>query len=560
MAIQTKVIHPVEPQYYHREYRNDLPRVEARVQPSVQGSDQDSWVNTAQRVGMTALPFLSLCKPLSLPISLGMGAARTYTCASVLFTTIQSGDAGQIAYQFIQTTVAVIALAGTLFAHPTGMLITTGHDLIVAIAQLAEHLQKQEYQQAMECCFSIINNVLYFSLFLHGGLELSIASLTVQILLGIYTSRAEFMKGNYIEAAGHLGMSLFRGQQLREQVQMLQMQYAIEALEKASTKSFGIQAIDAPSGESAVAEATIHHSDPSGKLKEEYIQSISEAKSSIVILTYTFSDPDVINLLVKKAGEGIKVTIVVDKDHMGSLLPHAGKFSLLTRLTGEGRLHHKITVVDQESVWIGSANLSPDALTKQNNTVIRLKSKEMATALHEEMEVFLGTRERSSKPLPPITINGQKIELLLFPNVPFGVPNSPEKKLNDYGKKRILEMINGASKSLRFAVCVWTDPDLMQAVIAAKQRGVNVEVIVWKKEESTLSALELAGINITQKPHLPLMHNKWMLVDDEDFLNCSANWSKSWFSRNDESSIIINKLTDQQRQNLLEYWTKLLLA
>jgi phosphatidylserine/phosphatidylglycerophosphate/cardiolipin synthase-like enzyme len=121
-------------------------------------------------------------------------------------------------------------------------------------------------------------------------------------------------------------------------------------------------------------------------------------------------------------------------------------------------------------------------------------------------------------------------------------------------------MIEKARLNLRFAICVWTDPDLMKAVIDAKNRGIGIEVIVWKREESTLQALEQAGITITQKRHLPLMHNKWMIADDEDFLNCSANWSKSWFSRNDESAVIINKLTDKQKQSLLAYWKQLLTA
>jgi len=68
---------------------------------------------------------------------------------------------------------------------------------------------------------------LYLSLFLHGGLELAIASLAAQILLGLYNSRAEFMKGNYIEAVGHIGMALVRGNQLAGQAKMLQTKLVV---------------------------------------------------------------------------------------------------------------------------------------------------------------------------------------------------------------------------------------------------------------------------------------------------------------------------------------------
>ena len=224
-----------KPPYYHREYTNDIPKAK--------NADKGSWVNIAQRVGMTALPFLSLYKPFSFPISLAMGGLRTYTCASQLFAVIQSGNKEQIPYELLQTTIAVISLAGTIFAHPAGMLISTGHDLIKDVVRLIDHLQKGEHQQAMESCFSIINNALYLSLFLHGGLELAIASLAVQILLGLYNSRAEFMKGNYIEAVGHLGMSLVRGNQLAGQAQMLQFKWKLESAIAGSKKAESQKAV-----------------------------------------------------------------------------------------------------------------------------------------------------------------------------------------------------------------------------------------------------------------------------------------------------------------------------
>ncbi len=522
-----------EPLYTHREYSNDV------------GSKAD----LCQRAGLAILPLLSMHQGLSFPISVGMGGLRAWTTLNELSA---SGTAAEISYQTLQSAIAVAALAGTLFKHPVGMLISTGHDLLIEIFHLLDHLNKGEHKKVLESCGSLINNALYLALFFHGTLELSIASLALQIMSDIYQLVVDGSQENYFEAAGHLAMLAVHGTQLKDLAKTLKMQYARQELERVGILNCG--------GTTLNVEADIHFSDASGQLKQEYIQSISEAKSSVEIMTFTFSDPEMINLLAKKANEGVKITIVIDAGHRGSLISHADKFTLLTRTAGEGRVHHKITVIDQETVWIGSANLSPNALTLQNNTMICLKSREMAQALHEETEVFLGTRKRSPTPLPPISINGQQVELLMFPHVPFEAANPPEKALNDFGKKRILQMIEKARLNLRFAICVWTDPDLMKAVINAKNRGVNIEVIVWKREESTLQALEQAGITITQKRHLPLMHNKWMIADDEDFLNCSANWSKSWFSRNDESAVIINKLTDKQKQSLLTYWKQLLTA
>lgn len=304
---------------------------------------------------------------------------------------------------------------------------------------------------------------------------------------------------------------------------------------------------------------SIHFSTPSGELREAFLETIRQAKISIVCMTFTFSDPELIELLVQKAEVGVKVAVAIDKGHENFLWPYRDKITLITKDASQGRLHHKIMVVDQEKIWIGSANFSPEALLKQNNTMIHLESKELALALHQELEALSGVRKRNPVQPPPIKMEGHTIELLLFPRVPFGVANSPEKMLNEAGKKRIIEMIDSAKTSLRFAVSVWTDPDLASAVIRAKQRGVAVQVLVWKKSDSReiVSLFEREKILVIEKPHLTLMHNKWALIDNEHFLNCSANWSKSWFARNDESAILIHSLTLQEQQSLNDCWNEL---
>ena len=87
-----------------------------------------------------------------------------------------------------------------------------------------------EYQKSTEDCLNIVNNALYLILFLDGGLEFAIASLAMQILIGIYHSQDEFRKGNYLEAAGHLGMAMIRGNQLARQIEMLSLKYEIESI------------------------------------------------------------------------------------------------------------------------------------------------------------------------------------------------------------------------------------------------------------------------------------------------------------------------------------------
>jgi phosphatidylserine/phosphatidylglycerophosphate/cardiolipin synthase-like enzyme len=48
----------------------------------------------------------------------------------------------------------------------------------------------------------------------------------------------------------------------------------------------------------------------------------------------------------------------------------------------------------------------------------------------------------------------------------------------DDTSKPILDAIHGAKKSLRIKMFIFSDPDLLDAVIAAKKRGVDVKVML----------------------------------------------------------------------------------
>jgi len=105
---------------------------------------------------------------------------------------------------------------------------------------------------------------------------------------------------------------------------------------------------------------------------------------------------------------------------------------------------------------------------------------------------------------------------------------------------------------------VWTDPELERAILTAHNRGIHVEVLLADMRDAVALNLQRAGIAISTNPHLNFMHNKFMIVDDTTLVNGSANWSRSSFSRNDESFLIINHLDSEQTTYLDEYWTDLL--
>jgi cardiolipin synthase A/B len=102
----------------------------------------------------------------------------------------------------------------------------------------------------------------------------------------------------------------------------------------------------------------------------------------------------------------------------------------------------------------------------------------------------------------------------------------------DDTSKPILDAINGAKKSLRVKMFVFSDPSLLQAVIAAQRRGVNVRVMLNParrdgESENKESHKKLVAGGVTVKdssPDYDVTHEKSMVVDDETAFVKSLNW------------------------------------
>jgi cardiolipin synthase len=104
--------------------------------------------------------------------------------------------------------------------------------------------------------------------------------------------------------------------------------------------------------------------------------------------------------------------------------------------------------------------------------------------------------------------------------------------LPDDSVQPILDAIDGATKSLRIKMFIFTDPSLLDAVIAAHRRGVNVRIMLNPKRRNGVSEndesrikLEAAGIEVRDSnPAFDVTHEKSMVVDDKTAFVKSLNW------------------------------------
>jgi cardiolipin synthase A/B len=105
--------------------------------------------------------------------------------------------------------------------------------------------------------------------------------------------------------------------------------------------------------------------------------------------------------------------------------------------------------------------------------------------------------------------------------------------LPDDTKKPIIDAIESAKRSIKIKMFIFSDPDLIDAVIAAKARGIEIQVMLnparrsgEEENEETRKKLEAAGIEVKDSnPAFGLTHEKSMVIDDELAFIKSLNWA-----------------------------------
>jgi cardiolipin synthase len=120
--------------------------------------------------------------------------------------------------------------------------------------------------------------------------------------------------------------------------------------------------------------------------------------------------------------------------------------------------------------------------------------------------------------------------------------------LPDNTAKPILDAVHAAKKSLRVKMFLFSHPALLQAVISAKQRGVDVRVMLNParrsgKSENTLTRkrLQAAGIDvIDSNPVFDVTHEKSMVIDDKVAFIQSLNWDLKNLTGTRDYAVVTN--------------------
>jgi phosphatidylserine/phosphatidylglycerophosphate/cardiolipin synthase-like enzyme len=115
----------------------------------------------------------------------------------------------------------------------------------------------------------------------------------------------------------------------------------------------------------------------------------------------------------------------------------------------------------------------------------------------------------------------------------------------------LINLISQARKSVYVAIYSFTRDGLARALIDAKNRGVEVKVIIEEEnaygQGSEYRMLKEAGVDIRLDGNPALMHHKFMVVDGEIIVTGSYNWSTAAEDRNDENFVVIRDRSVAER-------------
>jgi phosphatidylserine/phosphatidylglycerophosphate/cardiolipin synthase-like enzyme len=270
---------------------------------------------------------------------------------------------------------------------------------------------------------------------------------------------------------------------------------------------------------------------------EALAAALDAARRTVEIASYDLDLLSVARALLRAAGRGVAVRIVVDSDNW-----HTEALDLLRAegvpVVGDGRgglMHDKFVVIDGAEVWAGSMNLTVNDAYRNDNNFLRIRSGELASVFRAEFEEMFsakrfGPDSPAGHPAPAVATEAGPVEALF----------APEDGVAD----RIVARIEEAQRSIRFLAFSFTSGKISAAMLRRAADGVALSGVMETSQARSnrgtqFDALRAAGrVFLDANPRN--MHQKVILVDDEVVVFGSYNFSASAEDDNDEDLLILH--------------------
>ncbi len=305
----------------------------------------------------------------------------------------------------------------------------------------------------------------------------------------------------------------------------------------------------------------------STKVCKELVNLIENTKDSIDIAIYGYDEiPAITTALTNAKTRGVDINFVYDENfdptrtyyRDNSIISNLAKQSRSDKTENQTQsnmlMHNKFIIFDKKTIFTGSMNLSRTGLSGYDiNDVIIINSPEIATLYLKEFEQMLSGKFHKLK--NKITTNNK----FKLGNSEIEVYFSPK----DNTSNRIIELIKSAKTYIYIPTFLITHNKIAQELIIAKQRGVDVRIIIDANSTSTRNTkhaiLRKSGVLLKTENYAGKLHSKTMIIDDKYLISGSMNFSNSGENKNDENLLVIkdNKIAKHHKDFFLYLWTSI---
>jgi phosphatidylserine/phosphatidylglycerophosphate/cardiolipin synthase-like enzyme len=279
-------------------------------------------------------------------------------------------------------------------------------------------------------------------------------------------------------------------------------------------------------------------------IRPSLAHSICQAKESVLLLTYSLSDPKIIGALRTAAKTGAKVTVIYDAKAASETPNLLGKRITCYPRKSRGLMHHKLVVIDHKISWIGSTNMTTTSFLQHGNMTLALSSQ----ALASHIEQYASSLIHNTAPSSSLIIDTPQQKLFFYIH-----PEAGKQSLAS-----LISRIDSATHRVFVAMYTFTHKALYDALCRAKQRGVDVRVIFDKDSlrqtsQVAFAACRKAKIPCRYRTRPGLFHYKVAIIDNS-IVTGSCNWTKAGFAHNDDCICIFDPLTKEQLIWVQRWW------
>lgn len=304
------------------------------------------------------------------------------------------------------------------------------------------------------------------------------------------------------------------------------------------------------------------------KATSEVEKAIASAKTSVQVELYRLGYDKVVDLLASQARKGIKVQVLLDptpgydprdtqaQDTMRKYLETAGVEILKYPIEQKDKIDHvKLLIVDGKTAVIGGLNWDQHSHFNLDTDVVV-----EGPAVGDLNHVFVNDWKIAGGHDTPL-VSGASASASAGGDAKVTVLTTDEGREDI--RSAVLKDIQGAKKSIRMLCFAMADKSVIQGLIDAKGRGVDVKVMLDPNKpmafvnEKAKRTLEAAGIPVRYlKVNLDTeekLHAKTSMFDDDTVILGSANLTNKGLSVNHEADVeVISKTVGPALTNFFD--------